>query len=134
MRKGIVSLLILVVVYILWIFLFPSVFETFGNKFGLAGFNAWVKQVYYEIRDFWDNYDIEGKYKQTKDSALEIKQNVSKQVDETKQKIEDIQQKADETTKAIQETTQAVNTTIQSIQELWGSVSNLVPGTSTWSQ
>lgn len=132
MQKIIYAILALIILYIVSIFAFPSVSSYIWEKVWLTGFNESLIKVKADVEDFITNFDVIWKYKDTKDQALEIKQNVETQVEETKQKIETIQTNVDKTAKAIDETTKAVNNTMDSLNELWNSISNVVPWTLTW--
>lgn len=132
MKKVILFIISLIVLYIISIFALPSVSSYIGEKVWLTGFNNQVIKIRDEFNNFITNFDVIWKYKDTKDSALEIKQTVESQVIETKQKIETIQTNVEKTTQAIDETTKAVNNTIDSINELWDSIWDIVPSSSSW--
>lgn len=133
MLKVIYFISALVALYFISIFAFPSVSSSIGGKLWLTAFNQSVIQLRDDFNDFVTNFDVIGKYKDTKDQALEIKQNVETQVQETKQKIETIQTNVDKTAKAIDDTTKAVNTTVESLSELQESIVNVVPKSASWS-
>lgn len=132
MKKAILFLLVIFVLYILSIFAIPSVSSYIWEKLWLTWFNNWVVKIRDDFNDFITNFDIIWKYKETKDSALEIKQTVESQVWETKQKIETIQTNVDKTAKAIDETTKAVDNTINSLNELQESIVDVVPKSASW--
>ncbi|MGE4444079.1 MAG: hypothetical protein AB7E37_03755 [Candidatus Altimarinota bacterium] len=129
MKKAILIILSIFVLYLVSIFALPSVSSYIGEKVGLTEFNSGVIKARDEVNEFFSSFDIIGKYKDTKDSALEIKQNLEIQVQDTKVKIEEIQTKVDETGKAIDETTKAINNTVNTINDLGNSISNIVGGT-----
>ena len=131
MKKVILFLLASMVFYIISIFALPSVSSYVWEKVGLTGFNNAVIQIRDEFQEFITQFDVIGKYKETKDSALEIKQSVESQVWETKQKIETIQTNVEKTSQAIDETTQAINNTMNSLNELGNSIGDIVPSTSS---
>ncbi len=131
MKKVILFIVSIVVLYIVSIFALPSVSSYIWDKIGLTNFNSWVIQVRDEVNEFFSSFDVIWKYKDTKDSALEIKQSVEVQVQDTKQKIEEIQIKVEETGKAIEQTKDSINQTVNTINELWTSISNIVPGSGT---
>ncbi len=132
MKKVILFLLAGVVFYIISIFALPSVSSYVWEKIGLTGFNNGVIKIRDEFQEFITHFDVMGKYKETKDSALEIKQTVESQVGETKQKIETIQTNVEKTSQAIDETTKAVNNTLNSLNELGNSIGDIVPASSSW--
>ncbi len=126
MKKAILIILSIFVLYLVSIFALPSVSSYIGEKVWLTEFNSWVIKARDEVNEFFSSFDIIWKYKDTKDSALEIKQNLEIQVQDTKVKIEEIQTKVDETGKAIDETTKAINNTVNTINDLGNSISNIV--------
>lgn len=128
MKKVILFIVSIVVLYIVSIFVLPSVSSYIWDKIGLTNFNSWVIQVRDEVNEFFSSFDVIWKYKDTKDSALEIKQNLEIQGKDIKVKIEEIQTKVDETWKAIDETTKAINNTVNTINDLGSSISNIVWG------
>ncbi len=132
MKKIILFILALIVFYIVSIFAFPSVTSSIAEKFWFSEFNKNVINFRNELNDFITNFDLIWKFKQTKDQAIEIKQNVETSVQDTKQKIETIQTNVDKTAKAIDETTKAVNNTVDSLNELQKSIWDVVPETGTW--
>lgn len=132
MKKIILFVVALFVTYIISIFALPSVSSYIWEKFWLTGFNNWVISIRDGFNDFITNFDVIGKYKETKDSALEIKQNVETQVQETKQKIETIQTNVEKTSQAIDETTKAVNNTLDSLNDLGNSIWDIVPSSNSW--
>lgn len=131
MKKIILFIMVIILFYIVSIFVLPSVSSYIGEKIWLTWFNNRVIQLRDEFNEFVTNFDIMWKYKETKDSALEIKQTVESQVGETKQKIETIQTKIDETEKAIEQTKESVNQTLNTLQELQKSVTDIIPWSAT---
>lgn len=129
MLKVIYFICAVAVMYFVSIFALPSVSSTIWETLGLTAFNQSVIKVRDNFNEFITNFDVIGKYKDTKDQALEIKQNVETQVEDTKKKIETIQTNVDKTAKAIDETTKAVNTTVDSLNDLQESIVNVVPST-----
>lgn len=130
MKKIVLFILSVIVLYIVSIFVFPSASSYIWERIWLIGFNNWVIKIRDEVNEFFTWFDIMGKYKDTKDSALEIKQNIEVQVQDTKQKIEVIQTKVDETGKAIEQTRDSLNNTVNTLNELWNSISDIVPSSS----
>lgn len=133
MKKIISLILLLIGLYIISIFLFPSISSSIWEKIWLTWFNESVIKVKKDFDDFIMNFDVIWKYKETKDSALELKQNVETQVQETKKQIEVIQTNVDKTTKAIDDTSKAVNNTVNSLNDLTKSIKDVVPTSSSWS-
>lgn len=132
MKKTISFILLLIGLYLISIFVFPSASSYIWDKIWLTWFNSWVLKVRDDFNDFITNFDVVWKYKETKDSALEIKQTVDSQVQDTKQKIEVIQTNVDKTSKAIDDTTKSVNNTVDSLNELQNSIIDVVPKTWSW--
>lgn len=132
MKKIILFLAALVVFYIVSIFIFPSVSSYIWEKIWLTWFNDNVIKIRNDFNDFITNFDVVWKYKDTKDDALKIKQNVEIQVWETKKQIETIQTNVEKTKASIDETTKAVNNTVNSLNELQNSIVNVVPLTASW--
>jgi len=133
MKKILLFLASIVVFYIISIFIFPSVSSYIWEKLWLTWFNNSVIKIRNDFNDFITNFDVVWKYKETKDSAFEIKQTVESQVWETKKQIETIQTNVEKTKNSIDETTKAINNTIDSLNELQNSIINVVPKNSTWS-
>lgn len=132
MQKVIFFILGLIVLYIVSIFASPSLSSSIGEKIWLTWFNSWVMKVRDDFNDFITNFDVIWKYKDTKDQALEIKQNVEIQVQETKTKIETVQTKVDEVWKAIDDTTKAIDNVSKTASELTKSIGDIVPKTWSW--
>lgn len=131
MQKFIYFVCAIIVLYFISIFAFPSVSASIWEKLGLTWFNNSVIKARDDFNDFITNFDVLWKMKDTKDQALEIKQNVETQVEDTKKKIEVIQTNVDKTAKAIDDTTKAVNNTVNSLNELQNSIVDVVPGTAS---
>lgn len=132
MKKIISFILLLIGLYIISIFTFPSISSSIWEKLWLTWFNQKVITLRDEFNDFIINFDLMWKYKDTKNQALEIKQNVETQVNDTKQKIETIQTNVDKTAKAIDDTTKAIDNVSKTASELTKSIGDIVPKTSTW--
>lgn len=127
MQKFIYFVCAIIVLYFISLFAFPWVSSYLGEKLGLTGFNQSVLQARDDFNEFVTSFDVVWKFKDTKDQALEIKQNVETQVEDTKKKIEVIQTNVDKTSKAIDDTTKAVNNTVNSLNELQNSIVDVVP-------
>ncbi|MDD5770071.1 MAG: hypothetical protein PHE25_03820 [Candidatus Gracilibacteria bacterium] len=129
MKKIVSFILIILVLYIVGIFIFPDYINQIGEKLGLSSFNQSVINFKTDIEKSITDYDPVGKVNQTKQQAIEIKQKMETQVQETKQKIETIQTKVDNVEKSIDNTTKAVNQTVNSLNDLTNSVSNVISST-----
>lgn len=132
MKKILAFIFLIVWIYILLIFISPVVANNIWEKIWLLNFNNNLIETKKGIEDFIVNFDLVWKISETKKDALEIKQNVETQVQETKQKIETIQTNVDKTAKAIDQTTKAVNETVNSLNELQKSIWDVVPSIGTW--
>lgn len=124
----------LIVSYIISIFAFPSLANSIWETFWLKWFNSSVIKLRDDFNNFITNFDMKWKYKDTKDQALEIKQNVETQVNETKKQIEIIQTNVDKTAKAIDDTTKAIDNVSKTASELTKSIVDVVPKTSSWTK
>lgn len=129
LKKWVLSVFALVVVYIVNLFVFPQFMQALWEKVWLSGVNNHIFQLREDIDNFVQWIDILH-YKQ---KALEVKQNVESQVDDTRKKIEDIQIKVDETGKAIEQTKDSINQTVNTLGELWNTIGNIIPSSSTTS-
>lgn len=133
MKRIISFILLLICLYLISIFAFPSVSSYIWEKLWLTSFNESVIKSRDDLNDFITNFDLMWKYKDTKEQVFEIKQNVETQVKDTKEKIETIQTNVDKTAKAIDNTTKAVKDTINSLNELQNSIVNVVSDSSSGS-
>jgi peptidoglycan hydrolase CwlO-like protein len=124
MKKIIFLILLCFVLYIVSIFAFPSISTLIWEKLWLTWFNESVVKIKKDFNEFVLGFDVTGKYNDTKNQALEIKQNIETQVKETKGKIEVIQNNVDKTT-------QAVDNLWKTTNDLKNSVSDIIPGSWT---
>lgn len=131
MKKIIAVVLFIVASYILCIFALPGVAWSIWWILWLTSFNDSVIKTRDEFNTFVTSVDIMWKYKDTKDQALEIKQNVETQVNETKKQIEVIQTNVDKTAKAIDDTSKAIDNVIKTSSDLSNSIRDVVPKTSS---
>lgn len=131
MKKVIFLILLLIVSYILSIFVFPSFSKYIWEKLWLTWFNTSVVKIRNDFNEYITSFDMKWKYNDTKEQALEIKQNVETQVNETKKQIEVIQTNVDKTAKAIDDTTKAINNVVKTSSDLTQSITNVIP--KTWS-
>lgn len=128
--------------YFMTLFIAPNVAAKLGEILWLTEFNTLVIEKKDAFYQFITWYDMMEKYQDTKNDALEIKQNVSTQiqqtttdiqtqVQDTKDKIENVQTKVEQTQQAIEQTTQSVNHTIDSLNELQQSIVDVIPWTAS---
>lgn len=122
MKKLILFILIIFVVFLVWIFLFPKTTSDIFSNFWLQNFNQKILDSKEKVSSFFGEFDLIKKFQETKDKTLEIKQNVEWQIENTKEKIETIQTNVDNTTKAINESVDSINKTVDSLNDLQKSV------------
>lgn len=133
MKKIILFILRVIVLYILMIFSLPNLASSIWEKLWLLWFNNKVIKIKQNIDDFFTWVDINESLKETKNSALEIKQNIDNNIKETQDKIDTIRENVDKTIKAIDDTKKTINETIKTTKELQESIVDIIPtNTSTW--
>lgn len=115
---------IIVVLYILSIFLFPSFTENVWNKIWLIWFNNYIISLKDKVNNFVFGISDSSLIQEKTKEIFEIKQSVESKVDETKQKIETIQNAVEDTSKSIQETSDSINKTVDSLNNLKNSITN----------
>lgn len=128
MKKIVSIILLLIGLYIISIFAFPSVSSYIWEKLWLTSFNESIIKSRDNLNDFVTNFDLIDliwKYNDTKKQVLEIKQNVETQFENTKKKIEVIQTNVDKTAKSF-------NDTINSLNELQNSIEDILPKSVSW--
>lgn len=128
MKKIVSIILLLIGLYIISIFAFPSVSSYIWEKLWLTSFNESIIKFRDNLNDFVTNFDLIDliwKYNDTKKQVLEIKQNVETQFENTKKKIEVIQTNVDKTAKSF-------NDTINSLNELQNSIEDILPKSVSW--
>lgn len=126
MKKIILIILIIIVCYTLSIFAFPIKSDFIWEKIWLTNFNQEVRKIRDDFNDFITNFDLIWKYKNTKNQAVDIKNNIENQIQDTKNKIEEVQKQVDETQKAIEDTTNSINNSVDKLNNLKNSVWDII--------
>lgn len=128
MKKIFGILLLAIFLYFLSIFALPKVADQIGAYLWIEEWNQTFRDKKQQIEEKILWYDIFGRLNETKEKALEIKQNVSSWVIQTQQKIEEVRTWVTETRDALNQTMESIDKTLDAFDNLkstvswWGSV------------
>lgn len=133
MKNLILVILSIFVLYIVSIFLFPTLQLKVSNALRLQDFDAFVVDTKNNLNKYIEE-NILSKFSEVTNSALEIKQDVTNQVETFSSWVQNVTNKLDEVRTNVNKTTESINSTMNSIWELKDSFWNIVPSwTWTWS-
>ena len=128
MKKFFWIFFLVVFLYFVGIFAFPKMIDQLWAYLGLVEFHQNLREKKQQIEEQILWYDLFGTLNDTKEKALEIKQNVSSWVIQTQQKIEEVRTWVNETRDALNQTMESIDKTLDAFWNLrntvtWGSVS-----------
>lgn len=127
MKKICIFIWLIGALYFVSIFTFPVYADKIAWILWLEKINAHVREFKSIFEETLTSYDLFGKVKDTTTEALELKQNIETNIEQTQQKIQTIKTNLDETKNAINQTTQWIDNTLKSIDKLKESVVDVVP-------
>ena len=87
MKKILIFLWAVGILYGVSIFVFPLYADKIASVFWVQSWNTHMREFKTTFEETLTSYDLFGKVKDTTDQALELKQNISTNIDETQQKI-----------------------------------------------
>ncbi len=90
MKAIFLSILIILVVYFVSIFAFPVYADKLAEFFGKTHLNEQLRSYKTDIENKITSLNIFGQITETKQKALEVKQNISSGIVETQEKLETI--------------------------------------------
>lgn len=135
MKKSILTILIIFVLYILLVFVAPGL----ADKVGWAIWLQWFNDIVRDLKKKWDetitNYpqikeDVENRLSEAQSGALELKNTVAEGVKDTKEKIDTVRETLEDTRWSIEETVNSINNTVDKVWELSDSVKWVVSNSS----
>jgi len=89
MKKILLIIFTIIIFYIISIFMFPNISNYIWEKFWLIKFNEKVILFKHKLDNFILNTDIDWKIIQTKDKAVNIKQNIDTNIDNFRDNLTD---------------------------------------------
>lgn len=126
-KKILLTFLVLLVLAWIALFSFTAYVIQLASNYGMDGFLQDVVDVKTKIEQFITGENPLESLQQTKEKALELKQNVSSGIIETQNKIDEIRTSVDATQKALQTTASGVQQTMSGISELQKSATDVIP-------